>query len=170
MPRLALPPRVGVRHPDLGAAVQAWGAELQPALAARGGRLQMQGLASLGHVAFHSSTLRRVLTNLVQNAGDALSHGGTVTLTGQGTATHVQLMVHDTGSGIAAEQLDQIFEPLYTTKPGGTGLGLYLAQQIVVAHEGQLTVQSVVGQETVFTMTLPRQAAALHGPGPPDAG
>ena len=108
---------------DLGAAVQAWGAEMQPALAARGGRLQTQGLASLGHVAFHPSTLRRVLVNLVQNAVDALPQGGTVTLAGQGTATHVQLVVQDTGSGIAAEQLEQIFEPLYTTKPGGHGPG-----------------------------------------------
>jgi signal transduction histidine kinase len=82
-----------------------------------------------------------------------------VTLAGQGTATHVQLVVHDTGSGIAAEQLEQIFQPLYTTKPGGTGLGLYIAQQIVAAHEGQLTVHSVVGQGTVVTITLPRQAA-----------
>ena len=104
---------------DLGAAVEAWSAEMQPALAGRGGRLQTQGLASLGHAAFHPSTLRRVVVNLVQNAVDALPQGGTVTLAGQGTATHVQLVVQDTGSGIAAEQLAQIFEPLYTTKPGG---------------------------------------------------
>ncbi len=104
---------------DLGAAVHAWATELQPALADRGSRLQTQGLASLGHAAFHPSTLRRVVVNLVQNAVEALAQGGTVTLAGQGTATHVQLIVQDTGSGIAAEQLSQIFEPLHTTKPGG---------------------------------------------------
>jgi signal transduction histidine kinase len=155
---------------DLGAAVQGWGAEMQPAMAARRVSLQLQGLASLGHVAFHPSTLRRVLVNLVQNAVDALPHGGTVTLAGQGTTTHVQLVVQDTGTGITAEQLGQIFEPLYTTKPGGTGLGLYIAQQIVAAHEGQVTVHSVVGQGTVFTITLPRQTAALGAPGGPDGG
>ena len=90
---------------DLGAAVQAWGTEMQPALAARGSHLQMQGLARLGPVAFHPSTLRRVLVNLVQNAVDAMPQGGTVTLTGVETATHVQLLVHDTGSGITAEHL-----------------------------------------------------------------
>jgi signal transduction histidine kinase len=47
------------------------------------------------------------------------SAGGMLTLTGQGTATHVQLTLHDTGSGIPAGQLARIFEPLYTTKPGG---------------------------------------------------
>ena len=152
---------------DLGEAVQAWSADMQPALAGRGGRLQTQGLASLGHAAFHPSTLRRVVVNLMQNAIDALPQGGTVTLVGQGTATHVQLVVQDTGTGIAAEQLERIFEPLYTTKPGGTGLGLYIAQQIVAAHEGQLTVQSVIGQGTVFTLILPRQAA-LSDPGKPE--
>jgi PAS domain S-box-containing protein len=152
---------------DLGTAVAAWSAEMQPTLTERRGRLQTQGLASLGHAAFHASTLRRVVVNLVQNAIDALPPGGTVTLAGHGTATHVQLVVQDTGSGIAAEQLEQIFEPLYTTKPGGTGLGLYIAQQIVAAHEGQLTVHSVVGQGTVVTITLPRQAAPSD-PGEPE--
>jgi light-regulated signal transduction histidine kinase (bacteriophytochrome) len=87
----------------------------------------MHSLAGLGLVAFHASTLRRALLNLVQNAADAMPQGGTVLLAGQGTATQVQLRVQDTGSGIPAEHLGQIFEPLYTTKPGGTGLGLYIA-------------------------------------------
>ena len=76
--------------------------------------------------------------------------GGTVSITGQGTATQVQLQVCDTGSGIAAERLERIFEPLYTTKPGGTGLGLYIVREIVAAHRGQITVTSVEGQGTDF--------------------
>ena len=141
---------------DLGDAVQAWGAEMQRELAARGLTLQMQGLAGLGSVAFHASTLRRALLNLVQNAAEAMPQGGTVTLAGQGTATEVQLRVQDTGSGIAAEHLGQIFEPLYTTKPGGTGLGLYIVQEIVAAHGGKVTVASEPGQGTVFSLILPR--------------
>ena len=54
------------------------------------------------------------------------------------------------------EQRAKIFEPLYTTKPGGTGLGLYIVQEIVAAHGGQVTVESVEGQGTTFTLTLPR--------------
>jgi PAS domain S-box-containing protein len=92
--------------------------------------------------------------------GLAMPLGETITLTGHGTVTQVQLHVQDTGSGIAAEQLQQIFEPLYTTKPGGTGLGLYLVQEAVAAHGGQVTVQSIVGQGTMFTITLPRRIAA----------
>ena len=86
-------------------------------------------------MAFHASTLRRALLNLVQNAVDAVPPGDG-DAGGHGTATHVQLRVHDTGRGIPDELLPQIFEPLYTTKPGGTGLGLYIVQQIVQAHDG----------------------------------
>jgi PAS domain S-box-containing protein len=157
---------------DLGHAVQAWGAEMQPELTARGVTLQRQSLDALGHVAFHASTLRRALLNLVQNAADAMPQGGTVTLRGQGTVTQVQLHVQDTGSGIAAEHLGQIFEPLYTTKPGGTGLGLYLVQEIMAAHGGTITVASPMGQGTTFTLTLPRSGvtdAATRDPTPATA-
>jgi signal transduction histidine kinase len=143
---------------DLGAAVQAWGAEFQAEAAARGVVLRLEGVAPLGPVALHVSTLYRALLNLVHNALDAMPQGGTVTLRGQGTATHVQLAVQDTGRGIPAERLGQIFEPLYTTKPGGTGLGLYIVHEIVTAHEGQITVESVEGQGTTFTIMLPRNA------------
>jgi signal transduction histidine kinase len=61
-----------------------------------------------------------------------------------------------------AERLTQIFEPLYTTKPGGTGLGLYIVQEIVAAHGGRVTVESVEGQGTTFTITLPRAAAKAY--------
>jgi signal transduction histidine kinase len=103
-------------------------------------------LLDLGTVAFHPSTLGRALLNLVQNAVDAMPQGETLTLAGQRTATHVTLQVQDTGKGIPAQQLTQIFEPLYTTKPGGTGLGLYIVQEIVATHGGQVSVQSAPGQ------------------------
>jgi PAS domain S-box-containing protein len=145
---------------ELGLCVQAWGAEMQTQADAQGVRLQLKGLEHLGKVSFHASTLRRAVLNLVQNALDAVATGGIVSITGQSTATQVQLQVCDTGSGIAAERLEHIFEPLYTTKPGGTGLGLYIVQEIVAAHGGQITVASVEGQGTTFTITLPRVSAS----------
>jgi signal transduction histidine kinase len=141
---------------DLGAVVQAWAAEFQALAVVRGMQVQCEDLTCLGVVAFHTNTLRRAVLNLVQNALDAMEPGGTVTLVGQSTATEVQLQVRDTGGGIPAERLAQIFEPLYTTKPGGTGLGLHIVQEVVAAHGGQITVASVVGQGTTFTITLPR--------------
>jgi signal transduction histidine kinase len=151
---------VGTALQDVGTALQAWVEEWQ-ALAAAGGIIfQRDGLATLGEIRCHTSTLRRALLNLVQNAVEAMPAGGTLTLTGQETATHVQLALRDTGSGIPAVQLARIFEPLYTTKPGGTGLGLYIVHEIVAAHEGQVTVESVVDQGTTVTVTLPRRTTA----------
>jgi PAS domain S-box-containing protein len=144
---------------DLGALVQGWAQEWLRLSAPHKVMLRVEGIADLGTVAVHPSTLRRALLNLVQNALDAMPEGGTLTLRGAGTATHVQLQVCDTGSGIPAEQLAQIFEPLHTTKPEGTGLGLYITREIVAAHGGQIMVQSVVGQGTTFTLTLPRAGA-----------
>jgi PAS domain S-box-containing protein len=143
---------------DLGVAMVAWSREFEEIVAAHGVALKVDGVATLGAVAFHPSTLRRALLNLVQNAAEAMPQGGTVTLAAQGTADQVQLEVRDTGNGIPAEHLARIFEPLHTTKPGGTGLGLYIVQEVVAAHGGQVRVQSVEGQGTTFTLTLPREA------------
>jgi signal transduction histidine kinase len=141
---------------DVGAAVEAWAHEWQELLTPKGVILQLDRMTNLGQAVFHASTLRRVLLNLVHNALEAMPQGGTLTLAGEGSATHVQLHLRDTGSGIPAEQLPHIFEPLYTTKPEGTGLGLYIVREIITAHAGQITVQSREGYGTSFTLTLPR--------------
>jgi signal transduction histidine kinase len=140
---------------DLGSAVQAWAAEFQALAAPQGVRLHREGLTDLGTVAVHAATLRRAVLNLVQNALEAMPQGGTLTLTGRRTPTHVVLQIRDTGSGIARAHRAKIFEPLYTTKPGGTGLGLYIVQEIVAAHGGAVAVESAEGQGTTVTLTLP---------------
>jgi signal transduction histidine kinase len=140
---------------DLGAALHAGAVEWQQLAKRQGVLLRLEGLENLGIVPFHANTLCRAILNLIQNALDAMPQGGTLTLAGQRTATHAQLQVRDTGSGISTEQCAKIFEPLYTTKPGGTGLGLYIVQEIVAAHGGTLAVESTLGCGTTFTMTLP---------------
>jgi signal transduction histidine kinase len=144
---------------DLGAVVKDFAQELEADLTARGITLKRDGLSQLGQVALHHNTFRRALLNLVQNAMEAMPQGGSLTLRGLQTVAQVQLEVSDTGVGLPAEQLRQIFEPLYTTKPGGTGLGLYLVREIVTAHGGEITVQSDVGHGTTFVITLPRLEA-----------
>ena len=141
---------------DFSAALHAGVAEWQPLATNQGVLLRLEGLEDLGTVAVHASTLRRAMLNLIQNALDAMPRGGTLTLAGRRMPTHVQLQMQDTGGGIPMEKLTAIFEPLYTTKPGGTGLGLYIVQENMAAHGGQVTVASVVGQGTTFTLTLPR--------------
>ena len=150
--------RVGAIEPsvqDLGAAVQEWTGEMYGLAAQQGVSIQLAGLETVGELAFHASTLRRAVLNVVHNALEAMPQGGTLTLEGLRTATAVQLRVSDSGTGIPAELLTRIFEPLYTTKPGGTGMGLYIVQQTLSAHGGHVTVESVEGQGSTFSFILP---------------
>jgi signal transduction histidine kinase len=140
---------------DLQTVVTQFAQEMTPALTAHGITLQLDGLDQLGRVPLHQNTFRRVLLNLVHNAMEAMPQGGTLTLRGRQQAATVSLDIRDTGSGIPPEEFAQIFEPLHTTKPGGTGLGLYIVQEVMAAHGGQVAVESTVGSGTTFTITLP---------------
>ena len=140
---------------DLGLFVTQFVQEMTPVLTARGITLHLNGLDQLGSVSLHQNTFRRVLLNLVHNAMEAMPQGGRLTLRGRQQATTVHLDISDTGIGIAPEQYAQIFEPLHTTKPGGTGLGLYIVQEVMAAHGGQVALESTVGAGTTFTITLP---------------
>jgi PAS domain S-box-containing protein len=140
---------------DLGLLVTQCAQGLTSSLAAHTITLQTEALDQLGMVALHAHTFRRALLNLMQNAMDAMPQGGTLTLRGRRQDATVHLDVEDTGSGIAPEHTTQIFEPLYTTKSGGTGLGLYIVQEVVAAHGGHVAVQSTVSSGTTFTITLP---------------
>ena len=140
---------------DVGAFLEAFTQELRPLCAARGITLALEGVATLGTGVFHPSTLRRALVNLAHNALEAMTEGGTLTLRGERTGVSLTVRVQDTGSGIPAEAIPLLFTPLRTTKLQGTGLGLFVVQQIVEAHGGTLAVESACGVGTTFTLTLP---------------
>lgn len=140
---------------DLGALVAACAQEMQEHLDVRNITLHLEGLDDLPPVLLHRNAFRRVLLNLIQNAMDAMPEGGTLTLRGRHTASQVCLEVNDTGSGISDEQIPLLFAPFHTTKEEGTGLGLYVVQQIITAHEGEVTVTSEVGSGTTFIIRLP---------------
>jgi signal transduction histidine kinase len=146
---------------DLGGFLRECGRIMQEQARTRGVMLQLQGLARLGAVALHKGTLQRAFVNLLQRALDAMPQGGTVTLRGRRTASHSVVDIHDTGSAISEEQLDLLFEPLYSADAEWRGLGLYVVREIVMAHHGTIDVQSAPGQGTTFTVTLP--LVALEG-------
>ena len=144
---------------DFDALVEAFGLEMQEQLETRGITLRLEGLRHLGQVLLHRNAFRRVLLNLVHNAMDAMPQGGTLTIRGERTASRVSVEVRDTGSGIPKDQFPLLFTPFHTTKPEGTGLGLYVVQQIVDAHEGHLAITSTAGIGTAVTITLPLAAS-----------
>lgn len=104
------------------------------------------------------SQLNQVLLNLLVNAAQAIVERGIITISTGCDAQWVWFSVADTGPGIAAEQLEQIFQPFYTTKPKGqgTGLGLALSRSIVEKHKGLIEVQSTPGVGSCFTVKIPR--------------
>lgn len=99
--------------------------------------------------------LTQVLMNLIMNARDALGGEGTITLSARRAGDRVRITVSDDGPGIPPQLRETIFEPLFTTKRNGTGLGLAIAQQIVDAHEGEISVESEPGQGAAFHLLLP---------------
>lgn len=101
--------------------------------------------------------IKTCFSNLMINAVQAMPEGGALNVTLHPDNSHLRIEFADNGPGIAAENLAQIFEPYYSTKETGIGLGLPLTKKIIEEHGGQITVASEVGQGTIFTVTLPRE-------------
>lgn len=114
--------------------------------------------ADLPLVSCIPSQLNQVLMNLLMNAAHAIEQHGLITITTGCDAHWVWFSVADNGAGIAADKLEQIFQPFYTTKPKGegTGLGLALSSSIVEKHRGVIEVQSQQGQGSCFKVKIPR--------------
>jgi PAS domain S-box-containing protein len=128
---------------------------LGPEIEARGLRLATELAAGLPVAQFDPVQLKQVLVNLVKNAMQATARGGTIALRSGATPEAVWLAVSDTGTGIPPERLNRIFEPFYTTKEKGTGLGLLIVQRIVRDHGGRIELESTVGKGTTFKLWLP---------------
>ena len=108
-----------------------------------------------GHI--DANQIRQCLINLVRNAADAVSAkgGGHVVLRTRSDRNHVEIEIEDNGVGIPSELLPLLFDPFFSTKEGGSGLGLALTQQIIRDHGGEIHVASRVGRGTTFTLTVP---------------
>ncbi|MDV5249114.1 sensor histidine kinase [Shewanella xiamenensis] len=101
--------------------------------------------------------LNQIFLNLLVNAAQAIEERGEISIEVSATESEFMIVIRDTGSGIAAQDIRKIFEPFYTTKPvgTGTGLGLSLSYSIVQKHKGEIKVTSTLGVGTSFTVILP---------------
>lgn len=110
---------------------------------------------NLPPIPFDRRFMKQALLNLVKNAVAAMPDGGSLSLVTTYNGDELRIIVSDTGSGIAENKIGKIFEPYYTTKENGTGLGLTLSYKIVKEHGGDITVRSKQGSGSQFTVTLP---------------
>jgi signal transduction histidine kinase len=105
--------------------------------------------------------LQQVFINLVTNAVQAMPEGGTLSVSsrqeGTGIDKWAEVVIADTGTGIAEENLDSLFQPFFTTKAQGIGLGLVVSRSIVEGHRGTIEAHSVVGEGTSMVVRLPLQ-------------
>jgi PAS domain S-box-containing protein len=128
---------------------------LRPEIENRGVAVKAKLARNLTATPIDATQLQQVLVNLVKNAVQAMTTGGTLTLQTGETGDDVWVSVADTGGGIPQEQINRIFEPFYTTKKKGSGLGLMIVQRIVRAHNGRIELESNVGRGTIFRIWLP---------------
>jgi PAS domain S-box-containing protein len=128
---------------------------LHPELENRNLHVEEKLAARLPASPIDATQIKQALVNLVKNAMQAMTKGGTLTLQTGEANDGVWVSVEDTGGGIPQEQLNRIFEPFFTTKKKGTGLGLMIVQRIVREHGGRIELESNVGQGTIFRIWLP---------------
>jgi signal transduction histidine kinase len=99
--------------------------------------------------------ISQVLINLIHNAYEAMPEGGHLTISALSEKESVRLRVADTGCGISRDNMKKIFEPLFTTKKCGIGLGLAISKNLMEANGGRIEIQSEEGKGSVFTMIFP---------------
>jgi signal transduction histidine kinase len=162
--RLVRLPEPKLERVDLGALVRDVAEFLTPEMQRANVAFALK-LDALPALPCDEGQLRQALFNLCRNAREAMPDGGTIEITLQsGEAGFVRLSVCDQGAGIPPAEREKIFDLFYTTKQHGTGLGLALTQQIIVAHRGRIACHAAQDRGTCFEIELPCDA---HGVTPP---
>jgi len=109
----------------------------------------------LPQIEIDASQIHQVLVNMISNAVQAMPEGGKLTIAAREKESFLEVEIADTGCGIPEEAVDKIFDPLFTTRAKGIGLGLAVCKAIIDRHEGNIEVKSRVGKGTTFIIKLP---------------
>jgi len=130
---------------------------------ARSGGVQIQKdfADPVGRVVGERVRIKKVLENLIRNGIEAMPGGGILRVSAEvedGPAGRVRIRIHDTGFGIPSGEKDKVFNPFYTKKPHGIGLGMAIAHKVITGHGGSIDLDSVEGTGTTVTIALPREA------------
>lgn len=150
---------------DLNDVVQSAESLARKYVSSRNATLSLHLENDLPPVLLNSTEMEQVLINLIRNALESKSEGVTVDITTKNDTDRVFLLLEDNGAGIAADELQRLFDPFYTTRrsEGGTGLGLSISYSIVQEHGGTITVESSVGEGTCVKLELPSATRVSQG-------
>lgn len=128
---------------------------IQPEAERKGIEVKLSIDKNLPSVLLDKRHIKQALLNLIQNAMAAMPDGGTLGISAEYSGDEARISVSDTGTGIPEELLTKIFEPYFTTKKSGTGLGLTITFKIVKEHSGDISLESKEGKGSTFTIHLP---------------
>ena len=122
----------------------------------RGIKVELFPAKTLPPVSLDSDQMRQVLYNVIRNSFQAMGRKGLLRVVTGSDDSHVWVSIGDTGGGIPSSSIDKIFQPYFSTKEDGNGLGLHVVQRIVRAHGGEIILESAEGKGLVFTIRIPR--------------
>ncbi|MBF0216837.1 MAG: HAMP domain-containing protein [Candidatus Omnitrophica bacterium] len=123
-------------------------------------RIELDSAGLAKEIMGDAGQLKQVFTNVLTNAIEAMPDGGKINVTGHEDGANVVVAVKDEGVGIPEENIEKIFQPLFTGKPRGTGLGLSVTSKIMKAHKGSIEVESVEGKGTTMILKFPAAIGA----------
>jgi signal transduction histidine kinase len=158
--RFARLPQPSPEYGSLNQAVDAALTFMASEIAARGIEIEKRLEERLGDVLFDVNQIRQALVNLLRNACEAMPEGGKLLVQTEVASDAARIVLSDTGPGVPSDKVDTIFESFYSTKSGGTGLGLPLVRQICLAHGGEIHYEAKEGWGGTFAVTLPMSASA----------
>ena len=117
--------------------------------------VKVQVPRDLPKILVNPQQIGQIVANLVSNAYDAMPQGGSLEISGENKEGRIEINIKDTGKGISKKELAKIFEPLFTTKPRGIGLGLAISRRLADLNHAEIQAKSQIGKGTVFTLILP---------------
>jgi signal transduction histidine kinase len=159
----ARPSKPNVAQEDINDVVDGIARILETQAKEKGVEITRDFAAELPKIWIDREQMKQVFMNLIFNAIQAMKEGGSIYISsrqitkneGRESARFVQVEVRDTGVGIPEDNLDHIFDPFFTSKDEGSGLGLSISHQIVQEHGGYVTVESKIGKGTSFFVNMP---------------
>ena len=130
---------------------------LEPEIKDRGLKLTLKLRSALPALELDPDQIKQAFYNIVKNSTQATQEGGEITVKTDMSDNHILITFDDTGEGISAENLSTVFQPYFTTKKSGTGLGLLIIRRIIREHGGDIKISSEQGSGTSVCISLPRQ-------------